>query len=128
MVMAQIPRVHSRLNTFKVKFEAQLLLVEAATVLRHHLQAQTELKASTCFAAVLEEALAHGVWIPYRRSLQGHTTSCCRSSTTRRPIAGRTGILGTNYHCCVCPSCVVFGFCTQDCYEVVLDLECTWCQ
>jgi len=59
--MVQIPRVQSRLTTFKVKFEAQLLLVEASTALHHHLQAQAELKASTCFAAVLEEALAHGV-------------------------------------------------------------------
>jgi hypothetical protein len=62
--MAQIPRVQSRLTTFKVKFEAQLLLVEASTALHHHLHAQAELKASTCFAAVLEEALAHGVNLP----------------------------------------------------------------
>ena len=57
----QIPRVHSRLATFKVKFEAQLLLAESQATLQNHLQAQAELKKSACFEAVLKETLAHGV-------------------------------------------------------------------
>lgn len=57
----QIPRVHSRLATFKVKFEAQLLLAESHATLQNHLQAQAELRSSACFEAVLKETLAHGV-------------------------------------------------------------------
>lgn len=57
----QIPRVHSRLATFKVKFEAQMLLAESLATLQNHLLAQAELKNSACFEAILQEVLVHGV-------------------------------------------------------------------
>lgn len=60
----QVPRVRTRLATFRIKFEAQQLLEEAATALENHLKAQGELKSSPCFAAILDQALAHGYGAP----------------------------------------------------------------
>lgn len=59
-VWLQIPRVRTRLATFKFKFEAKLLLEDAAGVLDRHCKAQKELRSSTCFSAALQRVLVLG--------------------------------------------------------------------
>ena len=58
--MMQIPRLEARLTTFLTKFEAREMLSEAKGALEDHLLAARELRASACFAAVLEEVLTLG--------------------------------------------------------------------
>ena len=56
----QVPRVLQRLTTFAARFETSTQLGDAEAVLRQHLAAQAELRASPCFAAALQLALAIG--------------------------------------------------------------------
>eukprot|EP00891_Asterochloris_glomerata_P002244 jgi/Astpho2/2244/fgenesh1_pg.00040_%23_71_t len=58
--LMKVPRVLQRLTTFAARFETSTQLGDAEAVLRQHLAAQAELRASPCFAAALQLALAIG--------------------------------------------------------------------
>ena len=56
----QVPCLEERLSTYASSFEAAQQLEEASAVLAVHVDAQAELRASECLAAVLARTLALG--------------------------------------------------------------------